>query len=243
VTRVAPGRIYGDKVQGARTVDVGNTADINTEIGNVSVRVSDGGFVTVESPMLVRLMVNDKSGAAPRELEMVDMKTGGQGLAVMLRDGDEVGLGLDRSGRPLERLKVKYTSNGVKICHGSLKCVEVKEGQRAVIGRGALGMDSQYISREHIEVEVRREYVNGRLQPVAWVRDLGSANGSAVYSKDGVYILYTGRADEKGPVAGIQPKSYGIRTPHEVDAFVGNIKLRLPHAAPATKQTAAALKV
>jgi len=242
VTRARPGYIYSDKVHEVKSVEIGNSIDVATDIGRFSVKVSDAGFVAVSSSMHTEFRVNDassKSGSVPpRRLEVVDMPTGGQGLRAMLRDGDTIAVGLDKNGMPLEKLKVKYTSNGVKLCRNALQCKEVKEGQKVVIGRGELGLTADYISREHIEVEVRREYVNGKLQLVAYARDLGSANGSAVYGQDGVYVLYTSRTDEKGPVAGIPPRSYGIRTPHEVDVYVGNIHVRLPHAAP-TKQTVA----
>jgi len=242
--RIAPGHIHYDKVRRATAVDAGGAVDIDTEVGNALVKVSDGGFVTVESDMLTRLSVDDRhSKQLLRELEVVDMSTGGRGLAVVLRDGDVIGLSLDKNGRPLEKLKVKYTSDGVKLCRSPLRCMEVKEGQRAEIGRGSLGMNSGFISGKHIEVEVRRVYVDGEPRLVAWVRDLGSTNGAAVYGQDGTYILYTGRANAKGPVAGIPPKSYGIRTLNEVHAFISKLHIKLPHAAPAPKQVATSLKI
>jgi len=242
VTRSKSNYIYADVMRGVKSVDVGGAVDVNTEIGNALVKVSDGGFVTVESDMLTRLRVDDRhSKQLLRELEVVDMSTGGRGLAVMLRDGDEIGLGLDKSGRPLERLKVKYVSDGVELCRGD-NCIEVREGQNIAIGRGNMGINSEYISKNHIEVAVERQYVAGEHRLVAWVRDMGSANGTAVYGQDGVYILYTGRADHRSPVAGIPPKSYGFRTPNEVHVSVGNIHLKLPHAAPAARP-AASVKV
>jgi len=67
---------------------------------------------------------------------------------------------------------------------------------------------------------------------VAWVRDLGSTNGTAIYGRDGAYVLYTGRADDRAPVLGIPPKSYGFRTHHEVEGqMLGAVYFRLPHAA------------
>jgi len=251
VTRVAGNAIYGDKVSGAKSVAVGGSVDIDTEIGRVRVEVSDGGFVAVKSDMLTRLMVYDglsKSGTLPpRELEVVDMATGGKGLRVMLRDGDELWLAPNTNGLPkegaTERLKVKYTSNGVKLCNGWLHCTTVKEGQKVVLGRGDLGMRSEYVSGKHVEVEVRREYVNGEYRLVAWVRDVGSANGTVVHGQDGDYVIYAGRASDRAPVAGIPPQGYGIRTPHEVRAYVGNIGLKLPHAAPPAARPATAIRV
>jgi len=147
IKRIRPGLIYYDQVRRASTVDVGSVVDINTEVGKAVVRVSDGGFVTVDSDMQTRLSVDDRhSKQLLRELKVVDMSTGGRGLAVMLRDGDEIGLALDKNGRPLERLKVKYVSDGVELCRGG-NCIEVKEGQRVVIGRDSLGMNSDSISR------------------------------------------------------------------------------------------------
>jgi len=86
-------------------------------------------------------------------------------------------------------------------------------------------------------------FVDGKPRLVAWVRDLGSTNGAAVYGQDGTYILYTGRADAKGPVAGIPPKSYGIRTLNEVRGFIGKLRIELPHAAPAPKQAPTSVKI
>jgi len=225
---------------------------------------SSHGYVTIEAKGPIELKILEPSGVKYmviyrpdivhkypetfyRRAAVRDMPTGGRGLELELKNGDWVGLVVGKDGGALVELRAEYTHDGLKLCADNGKCLEAKVGEEVVIGRREIAELKvlpknmlKYISEDHIRIKVTRES-DGRV--VARVSDAGSANGSAVYAQSGAsYILYTGYSD-RGPTAGLPPKSYGIRTGYEVLVKTDSGVYRFPEAVARVPQRAAAVAI
>jgi len=202
-----------------------------------SLSVLTYGFVEVDARDPVELKILDPTErdlgypkAFYRSAMIRNMHTGGKGLLLELKHGDRIRLALDQHS---VELKVKYGNDGVKLCTNIIRCMKVRVGEEAVIGREELerlGVSRHKlgaIDRDHIVVRVTRD-VGGRV--VAYVSDAGSRYGTAVYNHDrsSAYVLYTGY--ENRFVAGLPPKSYGIRTGSEMWVKTNGGVYRFPKA-------------